>query len=105
MSKANERLVMWRADTAAGRAVMVECPNGLWPANDADGVPIFENTHFTTQEDAFLKVQADASARIELAARSVSKAEHALQEALREAGEAAKHWSAVMRHSNDQKAI
>lgn len=90
-----DTLFMFRADDASLTAVKVECPNGLWPAHDADGIQIYSNTHFELESDAWKRIYDNAKARVSLAGRSVINAENSLIEARAESGEAAKRFLLV----------
>ena len=90
-----DTLVMFRADDESQTPVRVECPNGLWPAYDADGIQIFSNTHFELESDAWKRIYDNAKAWVSLAGRSVVQAENSLLQARANAGEAAKRFSQV----------
>lgn len=96
MPKAEETpvdsLVMWRADTSLWKAVMVECPRGLYPNHDADNIKIFDNTHFKTAAEAWEKLEGEASAWVTMAARNVESRKADLARANQEAAEAAIQW-------------
>lgn len=90
-----DTLVMFRADDMSLTPVRVECPNGLWPAHDADGIQIYSNTHFELESDAWRRIYDNAKAWVSMAGRSVTQAEASLIEARIEAGEAAKRFLQV----------
>ncbi|HSX49899.1 MAG TPA: hypothetical protein VLF09_03015 [Cellvibrio sp.] len=90
-----DAVVMFRADEDQQRPVKVSCPNGLWPAQDADGINIYENTHFELESDAWKRIYDNAKAWVSLAGRSVTQAENSLAEARADAGEAAKRFLQV----------
>ena len=83
---------MWRADTKQWKAVMVDCPKGLYPNDDADGCPIFDNTHYTTAKEAWDSLEAEASAHVTMAARSVEYKRDELARANEEAADASIRW-------------
>ena len=68
-------LFLWRADEGQGLAVYVECPDGGYPATDADGVQIYMNSHFGLEEEAWSNLFSNAAARIEAAGSQLTEAE------------------------------
>lgn len=60
------KLWTYEINTEAGtaRVYEVECPNGRYPAMDADGRRVFDNTHFDTQAEAVASVVGEATARV-----------------------------------------
>ena len=88
----DQRLVMWRADTAPWKAVEVECPDGLWPNSDADGETIFENTHFETQAEAEKHLRAEAKAGLKNTAARLDDARIAVTELEKRVGDWAIIW-------------
>lgn len=90
-----DTLVMFRADDEKQIPVAVECPNGLWPAYDADGIQIYSNTHYKLESEAWQHIYDNAKAWVSLAGRSVVQAENSLIEARADAGEAAKRFLQV----------
>ena len=81
-------LKLWKYDEEKGTIKQVDCPNGGWPAKDADGVEIFDNTHFDTPERAWTEARDNAEAWVASAGMNVRNAESRLQKQLKEAGEA-----------------
>lgn len=54
------------------KVVEVECPNGMkYPELDSDGDKIFENSHFSTKEEAYAKAIEDCNTGISWAAREI----------------------------------
>ena len=68
-------LYLWRADYEQGRAVCVEAPDGGYPASDADGIQIYDNSHFGAEEDAWADLFGHVAARIESAGDRLNEAE------------------------------
>ena len=87
---------MWRADMTTWDVVEVACPNGLWPAKDADGVSIFDNTHFPSYEEALTKLTAEAKAYLKLSHDALKAAEENWQTASAGAADAVHALSKVM---------
>lgn len=83
-------LHLWRSDQELCRAVLVHCPDGEYPAKDADGHSIYENTHFKNEDDAWDCLIQNADARVNLAGHFVIRAEKALHDAQVESAEAVK---------------
>lgn len=87
---------MWRADTKQLRAVRVACPNGLYPAKDADGEKIFVNTHYSTESEAWNHLRVHTEISVRWAAEAIEKAQRDLSAAQVRAGEAAIEFAKVM---------
>ncbi len=60
-----------------------------WPGRDSDGDQCFINTHFATSEEAWEKLESEASAWVELAARAVTRAREDVLTRERDAANAA----------------
>jgi len=89
-------LTMWRADKTKLIPVKVECPDGLYPHNDAaDGEKIFINTHFTTEEEAWAQLRGEVLARVEMAGAQIAQAEFEMQKRKDDAANAAKAYDAL----------
>jgi hypothetical protein len=82
-------LYMWRADMKQLKAVRVACPNGLYPASDANGIPIFENTHYPTAGEAWKHVLGNVTIGVQWAARNLKDAQEQVRKCERAAGVAA----------------
>ena len=65
-------LKLWRADEAAMRPVLVECPKGR-DGNDADGVEIFSNTHYEDEGDAWEHLIASSIAGSKITGGNVTR--------------------------------
>jgi len=72
---------LWRADTKQLKPVLVVCPHGGYPADDADGISIYNNTHFSTEAEAWDRLKAEADAGVSLAASDISEARSRLDKA------------------------
>lgn len=70
---------MWRADTQLWLPIEVECPHGLYPHEDADGMKIYANTHFKTKAEAMDKLLGEAEAWVCISDRDLSQARKNLQ--------------------------
>lgn len=79
---------LWRADPEQFHAVEVECPDGGHPASDADGIPIYGNTHFATEKKAWESLRTEFDAWISLSAASLTSAEKAVRRCQCECGKA-----------------
>ncbi|MBI4672421.1 MAG: hypothetical protein HY741_12255 [Chloroflexi bacterium] len=88
-------LTMWRADKTKLTPVKVECPDGLYPHNDADGEKIFNNTHFETEEEAWAQLRGNVLAWVEMAGAQITQAEFELQKRKDDAANAAKAYDAL----------
>ncbi len=88
-------LVMWRADKKQMKPVEVQCPDGLYPALDADGEKIWENTHFKTRAECMECLREGARIGIRWAGEDVADARKRLAEACEKAGKAAEIFAAV----------
>jgi hypothetical protein len=55
-------LQLWRADYNLWKPVLVDCPDGAWPALDAEGIPVRPGTHFETEEQAWDQLRVDVLA-------------------------------------------
>ena len=84
---------LYRYDTAS--ATVIETEGDGWPGHDADGVQIFDNTHFKTKREAWDKMLRDAEAGVSLTARSVRDMRDKLTKAEADAATAAIDWAAV----------
>lgn len=88
-------LVMWRADKKQMLPVEVACPDGLFPAHDADGEKIFENTHFKTRAECLTRLKGDAEIGVRWAGEDVARCRKALADAFEKAGRAAEIFAAL----------
>ena len=82
-----QKIVMWRGSDGMTEPVKVECPDGLYPNNDADGMQIFENTHFRTEESAWQNIEDCILAGISLSGSAVEYAQSQLRQAERQAAD------------------
>jgi hypothetical protein len=80
---------LWRVDYDALSVAEVDCPDGGFPARDADGVKIFDNSHFRTEEDAWIAIERDVNSHIVMVGRAVEDARERLRKIEVEAGDAA----------------
>jgi len=99
-----EPVVMWRGGDGMTKPVKVSCPDGLWPEYDSDGVQIFENTHFKTEDQAWKSIEESVLAGISLAGREVEFREKQLAESKDWAAQAAKDFALFrtnLRNKND----
>ena len=94
---------MWRACTDRLDAILVECPDGLYPNNDAEGYKIFENTHFETESEAWKKLLAETEAGVSLAGSRMIEVEKYLRDAQIRAGIAAMKWREVRDKFDDSR--
>lgn len=86
---------LWRADTKQLKPVLVDCPRGGYPADDADGIQIYENTHFDTEIKAWDRLRSEAAAGVSLAACDVEEGRRRLDKAHVRAAEAAVEFKRV----------
>ena len=89
-------LTRWK-DGGDHKPVEVECPDGLWPNDDADGERIFENSHFETRSECVDRMKAEAEAGVRLAGSRVELARQSLQNEERDAAQAAVVFEKVSR--------
>jgi len=80
---------MWRINEIDVLPKLVDCPDGLYPESDADGVKIFENTHFVTREEAMKNIEENLLARVVFWGRTVTRREKELEETRKDAADAA----------------
>lgn len=95
MASKQVRFTMWRADKAEMKPIEVECPHGLFPHDDADGVKIYENTHFKTRAECIASLRKDAEISVKWAGEDVTRCQKALSEAYEKAGKAAQRFAAI----------
>ena len=81
--------------TATASLIEVECPNGRWPAVDADGETVFDNSHFNTREEAFAHRLRDAECMILFNARNVADLRQRMRDAEKYAADAVTYRAAV----------
>lgn len=91
---------LWRADLDQLKPVLVDCPRGGWPNDDADGHKIFDNTHFATEVAAWDKLIAESSAGVSLAGSRVEECRQKLDHANVLAAQAAVEFARVREHHN-----
>ncbi len=84
-----EGFVMWRGSDGMIEPVKVECPNGLYPNLDAEGIEIYENTHFHTEEAAWQNIEDCVLAGVSLSGSAVENAQSQLRQAEKQAAESA----------------
>lgn len=87
---------MWRVDNKNWEIHEVACIDGEPPASDADGVPIHENTHFTTRADALKRLTGEARMLLKIAHESLRVAQQQLSVADADATDAVKVFARVM---------
>lgn len=88
-----EPLKLWRADRKKLRPVLVDCPNGRYPASDADGCTVYDNSHFDTEAAAWGNLRDNLLAHIELVGDRIQQIENQLTEARADAGTAARNYA------------
>lgn len=88
-----DTLVLWRDDYDLMRPVRVECPSGGYPASDADGVRICDNTHWPTEEESWESMRREVEAHVCCRASDVKNAERGLVLARERAAEACKEMA------------
>ena len=91
---------LWRAECNDIRPVLVECPSTcrtMIGCTDSDGVTIFINTHFDTEDQAWDNLVSDAKAWVRLAGRDIKEAKSRLARARKGAGDAAERYVEVQR--------
>lgn len=87
---------LWRArDLKEEKPVLVDCPNGAWPNKDLDGIDIFVNTHFETQDEAWESLLSNARAGVKLAKNRVVTAEKRLEKARKDVVEEVKYMDII----------
>jgi hypothetical protein len=88
-------LWLYRADTDLLRPVRVHCPDGRYPAHDADGKIVYENTHFDSERDAWECLFRNAQAGVSLAGGRVKEARQRVLEANQYAADMAVEFETV----------
>ena len=72
-----------------------------YPHNDADGIKIFDNSHFATPQEAWDSLLRKVNLRVEVAGRDVEYAKEKLRDDEIKAGEAASAFAAVNQNYRD----
>jgi len=85
------------AETDTAHVEEVDCPNGRFPARDANGEIVYDNSHFDTRDQALAYAEREAAAWITLAAHEVKQAREALRCAEGKAAVAVLRSAAVQR--------
>lgn len=93
-------LVMWRADTKKWRAIQVECSDGLYLEKDADGVDIYENTHFKTAEEAWESLERESMAWLKGSTKELKRLKSSIEIVKDEIAEAAEKVVLVRERMN-----
>ena len=88
-------LQLWRADYEQARPAFVDCPNGGYPATDAEGNKIWENSHFATKEDAWNHLETSAAAGVENTGSTIESARHNMRKLELRAADRAVHYARV----------
>lgn len=81
--------------TATASLIEVECPNGRWPAVDADGETVFDNSHFNTREEAFAHRLHDAECVARFRAGQINELRQRLRDGEKRAADAVVYLAAV----------
>jgi hypothetical protein len=80
---------MWTFTYDPPDVIEVDCPEGLFPAKDSRGEPIYVNTHFPTRYQALDGLRREVSAGVSHAGSEVKQCEAKLMNAHVRAGHAA----------------
>lgn len=88
-----KKINFYRADSSLWDVVKVTCVGGLEAAHDSDGQPVYLNTHFACEHDAWEKLQRESEAFVSLSGSDVSIAKKKLLDAQIKASEAAEAYS------------
>ena len=83
---------MWRGTSNMTSPIEVACPDGLHPNKDADGISIYENTHFKTEREAWQNIEDNVTAGVSLAGSEVKRAEEMMRLAEKNAADAVKAY-------------
>lgn len=76
--------------------ILVECPNGTeYPAKDARGETIYENSHWETWDECVEALASEAGARVSVVGSQVRDAKRRLRAAEKDAGNAAAFFDHV----------
>lgn len=86
-------LQLWQTDLEQLRPVLVDCPDGRYPARDADGYLIFENTHFESEEAAWQRLEKELTSKLYLTGCALIEAEKQTQKRKEDAADIAKAWA------------
>jgi hypothetical protein len=94
-------LWLYRADAEQLKPVRVLCPDGRYPARDAEGYCVFVNSHFDTEQEAWQYLLDNAEAGVSLAGGRVKEARQRVLEANQYAAEMAVEFQTVRDHYRD----
>lgn len=86
---------LYRADTDLLKPVRVLCPDGRYPAHDAEGHQVFDNSHFETEQEAWKHLLDNAEAGVSLAGGRVKEARQRVLEANQYAADMALEFETV----------
>jgi len=89
--------ILWKRHKTEPRPVAVECSIPSYPHRDVDGDQIYENSHFSTEEQCWGWITRDILAGVSLAGGRVEDAKAHLARAEQKAGEVAQEWAAFTR--------
>ena len=94
-------LWLYRADDKLLKPIRVHCPNGRYPAKDADGQVVYINSHFDTEAAAWKSLLDNSQAGVSLAGSQVKRAKQQLLEANQDAAEQAAEFATVRDNYRD----
>lgn len=87
---------MYRTCLVQMKPVEVDCPDGGYPAKDANGANIYVNTHFRREIEAWERIQGEALRAVRSEGYTVRAMEEALAEQKDKAAQAAKAYDLFM---------
>jgi hypothetical protein len=98
---AASELWLYRADADQLKPVWVHCPEGRYPAKDADGQVVYINSHFDTEAAAWKNLLDNSEAGVRLAGSQVKRAKQQLLEANQDAADQAAEFATVRDNYRD----
>jgi hypothetical protein len=98
-------LRLWRADYNLWKPVLVDCPNGAWPALDADEIPVRPGTHFETEEQAWDQLRVDVLAWAESTEGALREAREELRFCRREHVKATAALGIFIKNRDEHKGV
>jgi hypothetical protein len=88
---------VWKADRSKTAPIQVECEVFSWPNQDADGETIYDNSHFTNEDDAWETIIANHKAGVSLACMEVNQ----LRSELTKAEAKVVKWSMLLNETEE----
>jgi hypothetical protein len=90
-------MIVWKGGDNQTEPVAVACEKPGYPNRDVHGDVMYENTHFSTREQAWDSIRRSAEAQVTLGADRLTDAQQALRIAEQRAAEAAQKMAAYIK--------